>query len=427
VRATQTRSPVAGCGALAEIRPAIRFLRELAGIIIYRTGALSLYHRLRNRQTLTAIVFHRVLRRDDPRWETSLPPWTVADDTFDECLAFFKPHYTIVTLDDVRASLDGTRPLSPRSLLITFDDGFADNIDYALPLLQKHCASATVFITSDVIGREERLWTEDLLSAFAAGWVGQRELACLHKLLIGGSTCDPEDPTLIWDIVRHEPDRDEALVQTAFSKLKIHLRRIKHPRQMLTEDEIGNLVNKGLSIGAHGKTHTALPFSSNIEAELVWPRTVLNEIVAAHGHGSIDALSFPHGAYTSEIVDQALAAGYKLVFTSDAEICALKNGFLVSPLMGRLDIDGRRIASSGGFRPELLAISLFTAARRPARTASRHDLNGEGRPVGPAPPVPVRDDAFIRSRLRKGWRTMRPRAPQRSEEPSTRSSQWSTG
>jgi hypothetical protein len=166
--------------------------------------------------------------------------------------------------------------------------------------------------------------------------------------------------------VRRGPGLDEAQVRAALSKLEIDLHRTRHhPRHMLTKDEIGNLVIEGLSIGAHGKTHTALPHSSNVAAELRWPRAVLTEIVAAHSQDRVDAMSFPHGAYTPEIVNEALTAGYKLLFTSQAELCVLKDGFLVSPLVGRIDVGGRRIASNGRLRPEVLATCLFGAARQP--------------------------------------------------------------
>jgi peptidoglycan/xylan/chitin deacetylase (PgdA/CDA1 family) len=380
---TQATFPGAGCGALDETRSATRYLRDLARLAIYWSGALSLYHRLRNRRVLTVVVFHRVLRRNDARWETALSPWTLDDDTFGHCLAFFKRHYTVITLGDVKASLEGKTPLPSRSLLITFDDGYADNFDYALPLLRKHGAPATVFITSDVIGREERLWTEDLLWTFLAGRIRQRKLSCLHALLLGGRTYNPDDPQLIWDIVRRGPGLAEQWVHAALSGLNIDLRRIKHPRQMLTRDQIGNLAVSGLSVGAHGKTHTALPFSSDIATELRWPRAVLSDILAAYGHGSVDALSFPHGAYTPEIVDEALAAGYTLLFTGDAELCVLRNGFLVSPLLGRIDVDERRIAPRGRFRPEVLATSLFTAPRRRPRAASRGVSTDGRQPAGP--------------------------------------------
>lgn len=350
---------------------AIRLLRDVARKVSYRTGALSLYHRLRNRQTLTVAMFHRVLKRDDPRWETALQPWTLTDDVFDECLAFFRCHYALVTLDDIRASLEGARRLPPRSLLITFDDGFADNSDYALPLLRKHGAPATVFISSNVIGRNERLWTEDLLWAFTAGRLSQRDLASLYELLMGETANDVEDPRLVWEIVRRGPELDKAQVEGAFCALKIDLHRVEHPRQMLTRSEITNLAANGISIGAHGKTHTALTFSSDITSELCSPRVVLEDVLASHHQCSVDALSFPHGAYTSEIVDRALAAGYALAFTTDAELCVLRNGFLASPLVGRIEVNGRRIAPAGRLRPEMLAIAFFTAMRGRAGRAPR--------------------------------------------------------
>ncbi|OKO85533.1 hypothetical protein AC629_18810 [Bradyrhizobium sp. NAS80.1] len=312
-----------------------------------------------------------MLRHNDPRWETALSPWTLADDIFDQCLTFFRSHYTIVTLDDVKASVAGARPLPPRCLLITFDDGFADNLDYALPLLRKHGVFATVFVSSDVIGRQERLWTEDLLWAFMAGRVRPCELAQLHALLLGRGEHDPDDPKLIWDIVRRGPELHDEQVQAAFSGLDIDLNRITWPRQMLTRDDLAHLVASGVSIGAHGKTHTALTSSSDVATELSHPRAVLNDIVMAHGQSSVDALSVPHGAYTPGIVDRALAAGYELVFTGDAVLSRLKNGFLVSPLVGRLDVDGRRIAPTGDFLPEVLAASLFIAPQRQSGVALR--------------------------------------------------------
>jgi peptidoglycan/xylan/chitin deacetylase (PgdA/CDA1 family) len=310
----QATFPGAACSAVdkSHLRvassAAIRLLRDVARKLSYRTGALSLYHRVRNRQVLTVAMFHRVLKRDDPRWETALRSWTVPDDVFDECLAFFKRHYALVKLDDVKASLEGTRRLPPRSLLITFDDGYADNSDYALPLLRKHRVPATVFVSSDVIGRSERLWTEDLLWAFLEGRLHQRDLASLYALLMGDTARDVEDPRLVWEIVRRGPELGKAQVEAALSALNIELHRVDHPRQMLTRSEIRNLAANGISIGAHGKTHTALTFSSDITSELCSPRVVLEDVLASHHQRSVDALSFPHGAYTSEIVERSLAA-----------------------------------------------------------------------------------------------------------------------
>ncbi|WP_158226514.1 polysaccharide deacetylase family protein [Bradyrhizobium sp. UFLA03-84] len=319
---------------------------------------------------MTVVTFHRVLRRGDARWETALAPWTLEEAAFDQCLEFLKRHYSIVSLDDVRQALKRARPLPARSLLLTFDDGFADNLDYALPLLRKHGATATIFITSDSIGSSERLWTEDLLWAVSRGRVSQRQLTCLHTILIG-CVREPQDANLIWNIVRRGPNYDAGLVELVLSTLDIDLQRVRSPRQMLRREEIATLVANGIWIGAHGKTHSAFPASSDVAVELSHPRAVLKEIITPYGQGTVDALSFPHGAYTLEIADQALSAGYELLFTGEPELCCLDQGYLATSLIGRLDADARRIAPAGQFRPEMLAASLFMAARRQPDRGSR--------------------------------------------------------
>src|SRR5260370_13650114 len=153
---------------------------------------------------------------------------------------------------------------------------------------------------------------------------------------MGDTAREVEVLGLIWEIVRRGPELGNAQVEAALSVLKIDLYRVEHPRQMLTRSEIRNLAANGISIGAHGKTHTALTFSSDITNELCSPRVVLEDVLAPHHQRSVDALSFPHGAYTSEIFDRSLAAVYALAFTSDAELCILRYAFLASPLVGRI-------------------------------------------------------------------------------------------
>jgi hypothetical protein len=104
---------------------------------LYVSGALDAWHRRRNRNWLTVIMFHRVLATRDPRWPTSDPEYTLADDLFGHSLDFFKKHYNVVSLADLLAARAGERPLPERALLVTFDDGWSDNEEYALPHLKR--------------------------------------------------------------------------------------------------------------------------------------------------------------------------------------------------------------------------------------------------------------------------------------------------
>ena len=136
---------------------------------LYASGALGLYHRLRNADSLTVVMFHRTLRPGDPRWSTCDPDYTLPESLFVASLGFFARHYRVVSLDQVlEARRDGTR-LPPRALLITFDDGWLDNVDYALPALQRSGLPAVMFVAADAVGAGQPFWQERMIAALRAG------------------------------------------------------------------------------------------------------------------------------------------------------------------------------------------------------------------------------------------------------------------
>lgn len=94
------------------------------------------------RQRLSILIFHRVLPQPDP-----LFPEEMDAQRFDQLLALLKSCFNPVSL---REGIDGLRrgTLPPRAVCITFDDGYADNAEIALPILQRHGLPATFFIAS---------------------------------------------------------------------------------------------------------------------------------------------------------------------------------------------------------------------------------------------------------------------------------------
>ena len=60
----------------------------------------------------------------------------------------------------IRHILDGRRPA--RGVVVTFDDGYADNLHNAKPLLEKYEIPATVFVASGHVGRGQEFWWDEL-------------------------------------------------------------------------------------------------------------------------------------------------------------------------------------------------------------------------------------------------------------------------
>jgi peptidoglycan/xylan/chitin deacetylase (PgdA/CDA1 family) len=338
-----------------------RRTKDLIGTILYRSGAFAAYHALANRSTLTVVMFHRVLSRIDDRWPGALAEWTIAAPIFDQCLTFFVRHYNVVSLPDVLAATKSQHKLPPRSLLISFDDGYADNLQYALPLLRRHNLPAVVFVSSDMIGQRDRLWTEKLLGGFLAGQITADQIEILQSALVRrgfAAVCGDGPPEMaVRKIAQAAPQMPAELAEEVLFEAGLLLPKAKQ-REMLTWSEANELANANVAIGAHGKTHVALPFAQDLQAELDQPRRAIRNAVGA-ACGCADTLSFPHGLFTPAIVAEASARGYKLLFSTVETITRLHHGSLPARLLGRINIDAMHVAPDDQLDASRLARRLF--------------------------------------------------------------------
>jgi len=84
--------------------------------------------------------------------------------------------YTTITLDDLLAAREG-RSLPPRSVIITFDDGFRDCVEYAVPILQAHGFRATFYLVAGLMGKgSEWLRAERGIEIPILDWSTARQL-----------------------------------------------------------------------------------------------------------------------------------------------------------------------------------------------------------------------------------------------------------
>jgi len=315
---------------------------------LYASGALDAWHRRRNRDRLTVIMFHRVLPVDDPRWPTSDPEYTLALDLFEACLRFFKKHYNVVALDDVLVR----RPLPERALLITFDDGWSDNEEFALPALRAAGLPAVMFVVADAVDRRQPFWQEQMITAWRAGRVdatdAERIWAALGERRDDGNG-DALAPVraLIAALERADPGVRTRLLEGLGGKLDDGV------RHMITKDQLRRLAAGRIAVGAHGATHTPLTEVPDVDAELTAARRALEDELGGH---EVTTLSFPHGKWDERVVARARAAGYRLLFTSVPELPPA-NG---REVLGRVGFTNDTItAPDGRFAPELLALHLF--------------------------------------------------------------------
>lgn len=108
------------------------------------------------RSQVAILMYHRVCEVPSDPWELCVTP-----THFAEQLDYLRQHYRILPLRAlVRFLQNGQVP--KRAVVVTFDDGYADNLWNAKPLLERYSAPATVFVTTGYLGRDREFWWDDL-------------------------------------------------------------------------------------------------------------------------------------------------------------------------------------------------------------------------------------------------------------------------
>jgi len=96
------------------------------------------------------LVYHLINRTIDDKN-------AISEEAFENQLRYLHEHgYTVLSLTEAIDILDGKKQAPPRPVLLTFDDGYVDNLYVAVPFLQAYGMTATLFVISAYVGNTNR-------------------------------------------------------------------------------------------------------------------------------------------------------------------------------------------------------------------------------------------------------------------------------
>lgn len=199
---------------------------------------------------LSIFIFHRVLPHPDP-----LFPGEVDVADFDRMMGWITRWFRVLPLDHAARALREGR-LPPGSAAITFDDGYADNLHQAMPVLRKHGACATLFVATGFLDGG-CMWNDRIIESIRRTRLDKLDLPGLAE---GHLRVDdwPSRRNAIDRLIGHikylPPAERAQAVDLVVSAAKIEL-----PRDlMLTGNELRQWHAGGQQVGAHTVNHPIL-------------------------------------------------------------------------------------------------------------------------------------------------------------------------
>ncbi|GAC1470963.1 MAG: polysaccharide deacetylase family protein [Chloroflexota bacterium] len=218
--------------------------------------------------------------------DTVLDPISVSADTFRLHMRVLRAHdFTVLSLNDAIRIVKGEATAARRAVLVTFDDGYADNILTALPILREHGIPATLFVPTAYIGGINRWNPRVKFDTRHADWDELRDWVAAG-LDIGGHAHDHTHiARLHGEELRASIDRNRALLER---ELGTAVRGFAYPYGEFTA-EARALVRSRYDIGFSVDDGTWSPASDPyaINRIAVWPgcteEELLDEIDRAFG------------------------------------------------------------------------------------------------------------------------------------------------
>jgi len=261
---------------------------------------------------LSILNYHRVHPQIDP-----INPGEIDVERFTWQMELVANNFNVFTLSEA-CELLGAGKLPERSLVITFDDGYADNVEIALPILNRYSLKATFFIATGFLDGG-RMWNDTVIESFRCFPSGSLDLSekGLGSYHLDGWSDRHDACSAVIQKIKHlpQPERQE-LVEWIASRAP---EGAGQGELMMRSEQVRQLHDNGMEIGGHTVTHPILKSIADTQAEdeIAKGRERLEEIIS----DEVKVFAYPNGKlgqdYLSRHRDMVERQGFKAAVSTE--------------------------------------------------------------------------------------------------------------
>lgn len=259
----------------------------------------------------TILMYHRVVI--DDRADPFRLGMCVRRDRFEAQIRYLKSRFNLIGVGEAVRRLKEGRPLPSRAVSVTFDDGYLDNLEVALPVLESHQVPWTLFVPTGGLATGEPLWWDRVIHAFAC-----TSRSSIDVQAIGLPRLRRRLSLAPWHRRRSVEQVLEALWSLPMAEIEsavLRLERALAPRvrlmpvaHRLRPADVRELHRRGVEIGAHTVMHPNLCLTDRdqLRDEMLDSRRELEALCGA----PVEGFAYPGGRMNEAVKEAAHEAGF---------------------------------------------------------------------------------------------------------------------
>lgn len=266
---------------------------------------------------LTVLGYHRVedpLRSD---FDLFRPNVSATPLGFARQMDYVQRHYTAITCEHLLGWLRGEQELPRHPLIITFDDGYRDNLRFAYPILKERNLPAVIFLPTGFIGTDLPFYWDYVAYLFSHT---QRTSA---HLPVTGETrwttaAEREKVMVAWvDCVKKLPEAEKRrAVSEIATILDVRVSEGVFSNLYLNWEQIRMMGQNHIEFGAHTVNH---PILTRISKEVVEEEVRKSkQQIEDELQRPVSTFAYPNGQrsdFSDEIIRMVREAGIEIAFT----------------------------------------------------------------------------------------------------------------
>ncbi|MFA5073574.1 MAG: polysaccharide deacetylase family protein [Nitrospirota bacterium] len=344
--------------------PAFRLLkrtvRRLCGMVYLFGGFFFLVRFFRNcmGKRLTIVTYHRIADRDIRNIQMSLPYLFTSKKIFLRQLALLKRWYQIITFEELSAYLAANQPIPRNSLIITFDDGYADNYLTVYPILRYMRLSAIFFLPVGKIGctGTDSLFWWDRAYCYIKQLHEQDNRGMLKELNQEIQTLFQkfyDNPSILFSHLNKESSEQvHALLNALSERLRINHEALVAENAVMNWEQVCAM-NGNVHFGSHAYSHNNLLAMQR--ADQWFEIAESKRTIEQHTSRRTTVFCYPCGNLNDSLKHLVNEAEYEFAVTTTAGINDLKDRYALK----RLNIwENTSLSLQGGFSPGYFAMKL---------------------------------------------------------------------